>query len=58
MLKRLRREQAGQSTAEYALLSFALVAGGASLLNFAPDSLKALDVYLMGIYYMVGLPLG
>ncbi len=57
-LARLLRREDGQSMTEFALLAaMALLAGG-TLLKFTPDALDGLHIYLMGIYYIVGTPLG
>lgn len=64
MMRRLFRaspaaaKESGQAMAETALLYALVMFGGAALLNWAPDTLNALNDYMMGIHYVVGTPLG
>ncbi len=51
-----RRPPRGQALAETTMLTFLLVAWGASLAYFFPDSLNALQVYMDGFAFVLSLP--
>lgn len=55
--RRARRTR-GQAMVEYVSLTTALLLGTVSLMTFAPDSVRALSIYLRGFYLVLGLPLG
>jgi hypothetical protein len=57
-LRRLAARSAGQSATEYALITSLLLVGSLTLQRWLPDMMNALSVYLYGIYYIVGTPLG
>jgi hypothetical protein len=52
------RDQAGQATTEYALVSFAIIVGGSfSLFYFIPTAINAYRGYIRGFYLVLGLPI-
>ena len=51
-----RRRPRGQALTETAMLTFLLVAWGAALTYFFPDSLNALQVYMDGFAFVLSLP--
>ncbi len=53
-----RGGEGAQAMAETALLYALVIFGGTALVNWAPDTLNALNDYMMGIHYVVGTPLG
>ncbi len=50
------RRPRGQALTETAMLTFLLVAWGAALTYFFPDSLNALQVYMDGFAFVLSLP--
>lgn len=48
----------GQASTEYALIVSLLLVGSVTLQRWLPDMMNALGIYLYGIYYVVGMPLG
>lgn len=52
------RGRSGQAATEYALIVALLIVGGVVLTRWLPDMLEAMNIYMMGIYYIVGTPLG
>jgi len=56
-LRRLAAGDDGQAMTEYAITSFALIAGaGVSLLVFLPNTIAAYKIYINGFYIILGLP--
>jgi hypothetical protein len=56
-LWRRAKQEDGQSAAEYAMTSFALIVGtGVSLLVFLPNAIASFKVYILGFYVILGLP--
>jgi hypothetical protein len=54
----LSRRTGGQAMVEYVTLTAGLLLGAFSLMTFAPDSVRALTIYIQGFYLVLGLPLG
>ena len=52
-----RTRPRGQALAETAMLTFLLIAWGAALSYFFPDSLNALQVYMDGFAFVLALPI-
>lgn len=57
-IARRPRRALGQAMVEFVTLTTALLVGGVGLMTFAPDSVRALTIYLRGFYLVLGLPLG
>lgn len=53
----LRRAAArGQAMVETSILTFFVIAWGASMTYFFPDAMNALQIYMDSFYFMLSLP--
>ncbi|MBM7114218.1 hypothetical protein [Archangium primigenium] len=52
----LSRRRRGQAMVEYSMVVYALaLAGGVAIITVLPMLMRALNIYLNGLYYMINL---